>query len=48
MYVFFLEDSRMHVVSPFINESHLPMVLKSETVKILEKKRLVFNFYHLN
>ena len=38
MYVFFfLEDSSMHVVSPFINGWHLPMVLKIKTVKILKK-----------
>ena len=34
---FFLEDSSMHVVSPFINGWHLPMVLKTKTVKILKK-----------
>ena len=36
-FFFLIEDSSMHVVSPFINESHLPMVLKIETVKILKK-----------
>ena len=34
---FFLEDSSMHMVSRFINGWHLPMVLKTKTVKILKK-----------
>ena len=45
MYVFFffIEDSSKRVVSPFINESHLPMVLKTETVKILKKKKVWYS-----
>ena len=42
---FFLEDSSMRVVSPFINESHLPMVLKTETVKILKKKNVWYSIF---
>ena len=37
----------MLVVSPFINESHLPMVLKTETVKILKKKMFGIQFLPL-
>ena len=34
----------MRVVSPFINESHLPMVLKTEIFKILKKKMFGIQF----
>ena len=44
MYFFLIEDSSMHVVSPFINESHLPLVLKTEIVKILKKKMFGIQF----
>ena len=48
MYVFFfIEDSSKRVVSRFINESHLPMVLKTETVKILKKKKFGIQFLPL-
>ena len=37
MFFFFIEDSSKRVVSRFINGWHLPMVLKTKTVKILKK-----------